>query len=155
MKTSWFPIACTLLTLVGPALAVGDGMQSPPREKFRSDPGRSQNQGAWSRPDAEALRAQRAQLQLERQVQRQQERQQERQLIRQQEREQLRAMRQGEGALNAQRAERDAAAKTGGALPEAAEEAQRVARERQLERRAQLRRQINEARDLYPPSGKP
>lgn len=36
-----------------------------------------------------------------------------------------------------------------------ADEAQRIARERQLERRALLRRQINEARDLYPPTGKP
>lgn len=36
-----------------------------------------------------------------------------------------------------------------------AEEEQRLARERQLERRALLRRQINEARNIYPPSGRP
>lgn len=36
-----------------------------------------------------------------------------------------------------------------------AEEEQRAARERQLERRALLRRQINEAREFYPPPGRP
>ena len=36
-----------------------------------------------------------------------------------------------------------------------ADDAQPVNRERQLERRALLRRQINEARDIYPPPGRP
>ncbi len=38
---------------------------------------------------------------------------------------------------------------------EPGDDAQRVARERHLERRALLRRQINEARDIYPPPGRP